>query len=200
MPFVTEEIWQTIRTYLPESAESIVIAPYPEALPRDLQAEEEMSLVMEAITGIRNIRGELNISPGAEVKALFKTFGNGVGGILEKNLHLIQKLAKAGAISIGNDIDKPKGSATGVRASFELYVPLEGLLNIEEEVARMMKEKTKVVESLGFLNKKLTSEDFLTRAPQEVVEKERARYQELVLKDERLEGTIQRLKEMGGNT
>ena len=198
MPFVTEEIWQTIRTYLPESAESIVIAPYPEALPRDLQAEEEMSLVMEAITGIRNIRGELNISPGAEVKALFKTFGNGVGGILEKNLHLIQKLAKAGAISIGNDIDKPKGSATGVRASFELYVPLEGLLNIEEEVARMMKEKTKVVESLGFLNKKLTSEDFLTRAPQEVVEKERARYQELVLKDERLEGTIQRLKEMGG--
>jgi len=86
-----------------------------------------------------------------------------------------------------------------VRANFEVYVPLEGVLNIEEEVARMMKEKTKVVESLSFLNKKLASEDFLKRAPKEVVEKERARYQELVLKDERLDGTIQRLKEMGGN-
>lgn len=198
MPFVTEEIWQTIRTYLPESAESIMIAPYPEALPRDLQAEEEMSQVVEAVTGIRNIRGELNIPPGAEVKALFKTFGNGVGGILEKNLHLIQKLTKAKEITIGRNIDKPKGSATGVRTSFEIYVPLEGVLNIEEEIARMRKEKTKVAESLNFLNKKLTSEDFLKRAPKEVVEKERAKYQELVLKDERLEGTIQRLKEMGG--
>ena len=199
MPFVTEEIWQTIRTYLPESAESIVISPYPESLPRDLRAEEEMSHIMEAITGIRNIRGELNISPGTEVKALFKTFRDGVGGTLERNLHLIRKLTKAKEITIGKDIDKPKGSATGVRANFEVYVPLEGVLNIEEEVARMMKEKTKVVESLSFLNKKLTSEDFLKRAPKEVVEKERARYQELVLKDERLDGTIQRLKEMGGN-
>jgi len=198
MPFVTEEIWQTLRPYLPNSPESIVISAYPEAMPRDLQAEEEMSHVMEAVTGIRNIRGELNISPGAEVKALFKTFGNGVEGTLEKNLHLIQKLAKAGEITIGKDVDKPKGSATGVRASFELYVPLEGVLNIEEEVARMIKEKTKVVESLSFLNKKLTSEDFLTRAPKEVVEKEKAKYQELVLKDERLQGSIQRLKEMGG--
>ena len=199
MPFVTEEIWQTIRTYLPESAESIVISPYPESLPRDLRAEEEMSHIMEAITGIRNIRGELNISPGTEVKALFKTFRDGVGGTLERNLHLIRKLTKAKEITIGKDIDKPKGSATGVRANFEVYVPLEGVLNIEEEVARMMKEKTKVVESLSFLNKKLTSEDFLKRAPKEVVEKERARYQEFVLKDERLEGTIQRLKEMGEN-
>jgi len=199
MPFVTEEIWQTIRTYLPESAESIVISPYPESLPRDLRAEEEMSHIMEAITGIRNIRGELNISPGTEVKALFKTFRDGVGGTLERNLHLIRKLTKAKEITIGKDIDKPRGSATGVRANFEVYVPLEGVLNIEEEVARMMKEKTKVVESLSFLNKKLTSEDFLKRAPKEVVEKERARYQEFVLKDERLEGTIQRLKEMGEN-
>lgn len=197
MPFVTEEIWQAIRPYLPESAESIVISPYPETLPHDLQAEEEMSHVMEAITGIRNIRGELNIPPGAEVKALFKTFRDGVEGVLEKNLHLIKKLTKAKEITIGKDVGKPKGSATGVKASFEIYVPLEGLLDIGEEIARMMKEKTKVVESLSFLNKKLTSEDFVKRAPKEVVEKERAKYQSLVLKDERLEGTIQRLKEMG---
>jgi valyl-tRNA synthetase len=197
MPFVTEEIWQTIRAYLPEGAESIMISPYPVALPRDHGAEEEISHVMEAVTCIRNIRGELNISPGAEVNARIKTFRDGVGEILEKNLPLIQKLAKAREITIGKDVDKPKGSATGVRASFELYVPLEGVLNIKEEVARMMKEKTKVLESLTYLNKKLTSEDFLARAPKDVVQKEKARYQELVLKDERLEGTIKRLNQMG---
>jgi valyl-tRNA synthetase len=198
MPFVTEEIWQTIRTYLHERAESIVISSYPESLHRDLLAEEEMSHVMEAITGIRNIRGELNISPGTEVRAMFRTFKDGAGEILVKHRHLIQKLTRAKEITVGKDIDKPKGSATGVRSSFEIYVPLEGVLNIEEEVTRIMKEKAKVEESLSFLNKKLTSEDFLKRAPKEVVEKERARYQELVLKDELLGGTIQRLREMGG--
>ena len=197
MPFVTEEIWQTIRKYLPESPESIVISRYPEKLPRDIRTEEEVSYIMEAVTGIRNIRGELNISPAAEVTVLIKTFKDRAGDILRNNLPLIQRLAKAGEITVGRDMEKPKGSATGVRDSFELYIPVEGLLNIGEEIGRLMKEKMKVAESLSFLSKKLLSDDFLKRAPKEVVEKEKVRHQEFVLKDERLEGSINRLKEMG---
>jgi valyl-tRNA synthetase len=197
MPFVTEEIWQTIKKHLPGSADSIVISPYPGKLPRDLRAEEEVASIMDAVTGIRNIRGELNISPAAEVKVLIRVFKDGAGEILRNNVALVQRLAKAGEVTTGRDIEKPKGAATGVRDSFELYIPVEGLLNIDEEIGRLMKEKTKVAESLSFLNKKLLSEHFLKRAPREVVEKERARYEELVLKDERLEGSINRLKEMG---
>lgn len=197
MPFVTEEIWQTIKGYLSETAEHIVVSKFPESLPRDHYAEEEMSYIMEAITGIRNIRGELNIPPGAEVRVLIKTFKAGIEEILKKNLHLIRKLAKAKEVEIGKGIEKPKSSAAGVRDFFEIYIPLEGLLNIDEEVARMMKEKMKVEESLSFLDKKLLSEDFLKLAPKEIVEKERARYQELILKGERLEGSIKKLKEMG---
>ncbi len=197
MPFVTEEIWQTIKKHMTESPDSIVIAPYPEKLPRDLRAEEEVACIIEAVTGIRNIRGELNIPPAAEVKVLVKIFKDGAGEILRDNLPLVQRLARAGEVTIGRNLEKPKGAATGVRDSFELYIPVEGLLNIDEEVGRLMKEKMKIAESLGFLNRKLQSEDFLKRAPTEVVEKERAKFQELVLKDERLEGSIHRLKEMG---
>lgn len=197
MPFVTEEIWQTIREYLPEDAESIVISRYPAALPRDPKAEEEMSYIMEAITGIRNVRGELNIPPAAEVRALIKIFRDGVGRILADNLHLIKRLAKAKDVEIGKDVERPKGSATVVRDSFEIYIPVEGLLDIDEEIGRLSREKMKIGESLRFLDKKLSSEDFLKRAPKEIVEKERTKYQELIAKDERLEGSIKRLKEMG---
>lgn len=197
MPFITEEIWQTIRKYLPETSEHIVISCFPESLPRDSKAEEEMSYIMDAVTGIRNIRGELNISPAAELKVLIKTFKDGTGEILEKNLHLIRKLAKAKEVKTGKEIEKPKGSSTAVRDFFEIYIPLEGLLNIDEEITRINREKMKVTESLSFLDKKLMSEDFLNRAPKEIVEKERARHQELLLKSERLEGSIKRLREMG---
>ncbi|MCL5022878.1 MAG: valine--tRNA ligase [Nitrospirae bacterium] len=197
MPFITEEIWQGLREYLPGSPESIMIAPYPTALPGDSRAEEEMRYIMEAVTGIRNIRGELNVSPAAHVTVLLKTFGDGSERILNQNIPLIRKLARAGEVRAGKALEKPKGAATGVRDFFEIYVPVEGLLNIEEEIARLMKEKMKVAESLKFLEKKLLSEDFLARAPKEIVEKERAKYRELVLKDERLEGSMKRLKEMG---
>lgn len=197
MPFITEEIWQTVKGHLSDSAESIVISRYPESLPREIQAEEEMLYVMDAVTGIRNIRGELNISPAAEVRVLIKIFKDGAGEILRNNIPLVQRLAKAGGIQVGKDMGKPKGSATAVRDLFEIYIPVEGLLNIDEEIGRLMKEKMKVSESLSFLDKKLQSEDFLKRAPKDVVEKEKARYQELVLKDERLEGSIKRLREMG---
>lgn len=197
MPFVTEEIWQTVRAYVPDSAESIVISRYPEGLPRDLQAEDEMLFVMDAVTGIRNIRGELNISPSAEVKVLIKVFRDGADAAVRNNIPLIRRLARARETEVGREMSKPKGAATAVRDFFEIYVPVEGLLNVEEEVGRLSKEKTKVAESLRFLDKKLLSEDFLSRAPKEIVEKERAKYQELVLKDERLDASIKRLREMG---
>ncbi|GAB4421001.1 MAG: valine--tRNA ligase [Thermodesulfovibrionales bacterium] len=207
MPFVTEEIWQGMKSSVTGlgvsedlkiyEGSSIVVSRYPQSLPRDHQAEEEISFIIKAVTGIRNIRGELNIPPAAEVKVLIRTFTDEVERILKDNLHFIKKLAKAKEIEIGRDVEKPSGSATAVSNLFEIYTPVEGLLNIDAEIDRLMKEKTKIEESLRFLDKKLLNEDFLKRAPREIIEKERARYQDLVLKDERLEGSIKRLKETG---
>jgi valyl-tRNA synthetase len=197
MPFVTEEIWQHIRDTLHEPVKSIVIAPYPLSLPRDIETDKEMSHLMEAISAIRNIRGEMNIQPSSEVRVLIKTFTDKVERTLRENVHYIERLAKAKEVEIGRNIVKPKNSATTVRDFLEVYIPMEGLLDVEAEVERLAKERKKVQESIGLISGKLSSEEFLKRAPKEVVEKERAKCLELIQRDERLGRSIQKLREMG---
>ncbi|HXX58441.1 MAG TPA: class I tRNA ligase family protein, partial [Thermodesulfovibrionales bacterium] len=197
MPFVTEEIWQTLRDFVKDAGESIVVSPYPVDLSEDPAAEKEISQVIEAVTGIRNIRGEMNISPALEVTVRVKTFAESTTEVLMKNLALIRRLAKARDIEVGRALERPKGSATAVKDLFEIYVPLEGLLNIAAEIDRLMKEKRKVEESLSLLDKKLRNDDFRKRAPKEIFEKELAKHEELVQRDERLEKGIGRLKEVG---
>ena len=115
MPFVTEEIWQNMpfagnepRSDSPDKPglcrKSIVISDYPQSLPRDPQAETEMSYVIEAITGIRTVRGELNISPSVEANVLIKAFSCEVSDILRANLHYIKKLSRTADVTIGEDI------------------------------------------------------------------------------------------------
>ncbi|MEK6673467.1 MAG: valine--tRNA ligase [Nitrospirota bacterium] len=196
MPFVTEELWQTIKSYIQANEESIAISGYPETLPFDEKAEDEMHYIMEAIIGIRNIRGEMNISPATEVKAVIKAFDRRIEDILLKNLNYIIRLAKAGDVQVGLNLEKPKGSATSVKDMLEVYLPLHGVLDTEAEIERLLKEKKKIDESLLQAGKKLLNEDFLKRAPKDIIDKERAKYDDLILRNERLETGINKLREM----
>ncbi|MBI5188909.1 MAG: valine--tRNA ligase [Nitrospirae bacterium] len=196
MPYVTEEIWQNIKSEESEVKESIMISDYPKSMPRDYQAEEDMSCIMEAVMGIRSIRGELNISPSLELNVSIKTLSDITDKILRKNLQYVKRLAKAAEIKIGRNVRKIEGSAVSVKNSVEVYVPLKGLLNIDAEIDRLKKDGARVEESIAFLNKKLLNEDFLQRAPEEVVEKEKTRYNELVRKKERIVESIKKLKEV----
>jgi valyl-tRNA synthetase len=204
MPFVTEEIWQKIphgdqkqegTSKQPGANRSIMVSRYPHALHKDPKAEENMSYIIEAITGIRTIRGELNISPSLHVKVSIKTFSSTTEKILNKNLHYIKDLAKVDKIGIGMDIGKPECSATAVRRSMEIYIPLKGILNINAEVDRLNKDIAKIEESILFLNKKLLNEDFLQRAPGEIVEKEKAKYEKFISMKERILESISMLKD-----
>jgi valyl-tRNA synthetase len=202
MPFVTEEIWQKrmhVRNDPPEVAkfkESIMVSDYPKSLQRDHKAEEEMSYIIEAVMGIRTIRGELNISPSLKLNASIKTFSQIGEKILRENMHYIRSLAKAEEIQIGMNIGKPEGSATSVKSSMEIYVPLKGVLNIAVEVERLTKDKAKLNESIASLNNKLLNEDFLQRAPREIVQKEKVKYEELIHMKERIVKSIKMLKEV----
>jgi len=195
MPYVTEEIWQSLPMGSRDK-ESIMISEYPGSLPGDKKAEAEMSYVIEAIMGIRAIKGEFNLSPSAEVKAAIKTFSDDAAAVLISNMHYLRKLAKASEIEIGPDVKKPADSAACVRDYMEIYVPIKGLLNIDAEIDRLMKEKIKVEESMAFLDRKLFNEDFLQRAPQDVVKKEKAKYDEFAAKRERIEENIKKLKQV----
>jgi valyl-tRNA synthetase len=197
MPYVTEEIWQ----HIPKgegSGRSIVTAPYPAGLVRDEAAEAEMAVLMEAVTGIRTIRGELNLSPSIELKAHVKTLSAKSKELLQRDLLYLRKLARADIVELGADVRKPKGSAAAVRNSLEVYVPLEGLLNIGVEIDRLNREEAKIRETIDFLNRKLMNEDFLRKAPRDVVSKEKEKYNECLMKVERIREHIKKLQEAGG--
>jgi valyl-tRNA synthetase len=205
MPYVTEEIWQTMTAGRgPKTASgrkkgrSIVIADYPRSLPAYKESEAEMAVIMEAVTGIRTIRGELNLSPSLELKVYIRTLTEKAGDILRRNLAYLTKLAKAHIVEIGADVQKPKGASAAVRTFSEVYVPLEGLLNIEMEIDRLKKEEAKVDQSIAFLNKKLLNEDFLKRAPKDVVLKEQEKYEEGLRRKERIQENMRKLHEAGG--
>jgi valyl-tRNA synthetase len=201
MPYVTEEIWQniTISGNGPQKPRgSIVVADFPCSLPRDEAAEAEMAIIMETVTGVRTIRGELNLSPSLELKAHIKTLSERAEEVLSRNLAYLKKLSKADMIEIGGDVRKPRGSAASVRDSVEVYVPLEGLLNIDLEIDRLKKDDAKVEESIAFLNKKLLNEDFLKRAPKDIIAKEKGKYEECLRKKERIRENFKKLYEVGG--
>ena len=194
MPFVTEEIWQS----MPHVGESIMTAEYPRNLQREAGAEEHMAIIMEAVTGIRTIRGELNLSPGLELKAHIKTLSKDAGEVLSGNLTYLKKLARVDIIEIGPDVKKIKGSSVAVRNHVEVYVPLEGLLDLDLEISRLKKEEAKVDESLSFIDNKLRNEGFLKRAPKEVIEKEKEKYEECLRKKERVLENLKKLYEAKG--
>ncbi|MDA8083523.1 MAG: valine--tRNA ligase [Nitrospiraceae bacterium] len=203
MPYVTEEIWQNIPRWTDETdtpgSRSIVIAAYPDELARDDGAEAEMAVIMETVLGIRTIRGELNISPSLELKAAIRTRSAEAEDIISRDLGYIRKLARADIVETGSSVQKPKGSAAAVRTFVEVYVPLEGLLDIEAEIERLRKEDAKLDETVAFLNRKLQNEDFLRRAPKDIVAKEKEKYDECLRKKERVREHMLKLYEAGGN-
>ena len=183
MPFVSEEIWQ----HLPTAGKSITVAPFPK--PRreweDEAIEREFSLVMDVISALRNIKAEANIPLTKRIKALAKA-SNEALRVLQREADKIKALAFLDDLQISPDVSRPPTSALAVLGEVEVYVPLEGLVDIEKEIARLEKELNKVEKELGRLSKKLSNESFLKKAPSHVVEKDKRVFQELKAKKEKI--------------
>jgi valyl-tRNA synthetase len=202
MPFVTEEIWQKTRLERglltgqgADNSESIMIADYPVSLPEYPTAENDMLHITDAVLGIRTIRGELNISPSVKLNVMIKTLSTAAESTLRENIECVRSLAKSDKLEIGPSIRKPEGSATAIKSSMEIYVPLKGVLNITTELDRLKKEIGKVDTAIVSLNRKLFNDDFLQKAPKEVINKEKAKYEELAGMKERLKESIKMLRE-----
>ena len=186
MPFVTEEIWHKIS----RQKGSIIRSPYPLRLPTYQNAVEEMGHVINAVTGIRSIRGELNIAPSIEIEADIKVYSEEAGEIIKNNLAAIKKLTRCKEIGVAPEVECIKGSAVAVKEEMEIYVPIGGLLDIGAEVNRLQKEMKKIDESLNFLNKKLLNADFLSSAPKSVLQKDKARFDDLLSRKDKIEETL----------
>ncbi len=168
MPFVTEEIWQRF----PGTQGSIMVAEFPEPseFPRDDDAVKEMDLLVGMITAIRNIRGEMNIPPSKNVDALIEAPEKKTAETILQNAVYVQNLAKVQSLKVDSAIQKPEASATAVVGENQVHVLLKGLLDFEEEKKRLRKEISKVEKEIQFSEKKLSNNDFLGKAPQEIVD------------------------------
>jgi len=173
MPFITEEIWQK----LPVEGESIMIAAFPQYQEEweDLKAEKTMDLIMDVVTAVRNIRGEMNINPGKKLDLLIETKDSAIQDIITDNVHYIKDIAKAENVSVSDSQTKPEIAASVVLNQMDLIVPLEGVVDFEEEKKRIQKELKKIEKDLIVLNKKLSNPNFVDKAPPEVIEKDRGR-------------------------
>ena len=179
MPFVTEEIWQK----LPKqdgAPESIMLAAWPEPNSGaiDESAERAMETVQEMVVAVRNIRGEMNVPPSKRADVVIRSSSADLLEILEENRGYLMDLGRAGELVIGSGLEKPRASASAVARDAEIFVPLEGLIDLDAERARLTKEKDRLSKFLLGLERKLANASFLTKAPQEVVARERAKKEE----------------------
>jgi valyl-tRNA synthetase len=193
MPFLTEDIWH--RLPFKREGKSIMMSAYPEGIERDMGAEAEMGHIIEAVSGIRNIRGELNIAPAAVLDVFIKAHTPEAEKSLKDNVQYIEKLARAKAAEIGMNMEKPAGSYTSVKDNLEVYVKPAGL-DVERELQRLGKERKKLEESMIFLQKKLQNEDFLRRAPEHIVQKEKKKLEELQGKREKIIESMDKLESL----
>ena len=192
MPFVTEEIWQV----LGEQRKTIMLQPYPraEGAWADEGVATQMEFLMGAIRSIRNLRTEMNCPPGKEVKVVFHGPPEDLSFLRAQEPYL-RSLARVGATDYVTSGDRPKGAATAIVGSTELYLPLEEMINLNEERGRLTKEIDKAKDELSRVQKKLSNTDFLNKAKEEVVQKEREKAGQYEEKIRTLNLSLERLQE-----
>jgi len=177
MPFISEAIWQ----HLPHEGSSIVVASWPQEEPQltDADAEEKMTLLMEAIKAIRNMRAEVNVPPGKKSEVILLAVSPELERMLAENSQYFKSLASAETVTVlAATAAKPENAMAAVVSGVEIYLPLKGLIDAEKEVARLTKELGNLEAEISRIRGKLANASFVAKAPAEVIEKERAKEQD----------------------
>jgi len=192
MPFITEEIWQK----LPHKGESIMVSPWPKYKKEheNKGAENKMEKIMSIIKTIRNIKSDMNIPYSKKIDLYLNINEKDKLKLIKENTYYIEAMIKTKSLEIGMGIKKPEYSATGVLEGIEIFIPLKDIINISEEIARLEKKLTKVSNELNITFKKINNQDFISKAPEDIVKKERDKADDLRNIKERLENNLRTFK------
>jgi valyl-tRNA synthetase len=193
LPFITEEIWQK----LPHEGESLMISAWPMADKKriDSQIEAEMELILGEIQAIRNVRSAWQINPKDLITVAIKASREKELQVLQKySTHIVQ-MARISSLQIGKNIVRPKESAVANIGRVETYVVLSGLIDIQVERQRIESALSDVEKMIRGLEGRLRNEEFLKKAPKDIVEKERRRAEELENRKKRLEENLRTLSD-----
>jgi valyl-tRNA synthetase len=192
MPFITEEIWQN----LPGSEGSIMVAEFPRSRENEIYPREEarMELIMQVIGAIRNLRSEMGIPPGKKAEVILYSPKKETLRFLEENRMYVENLARTEKLGFQSGGQRPKGSATAIVEEVEVFLPLKGWINLDEEEKRLQRELDRVFEDLSRTQRKLQNQDFVSRARPEAVEKEKEKAGALAAREAKLKESLERVK------
>ncbi|WP_067585153.1 valine--tRNA ligase [Endozoicomonas ascidiicola] len=180
MPYLTEEIWQNIKQSAGVEGETLMLQNYPvsDASKIDETAERDIEWLKSFISGIRNIRAELNIGPGKPLNVLLRNTSTDDIARLEDNLTFLKSLAKLDDIRVLEAGEEAPMSTTQLVGSMEVLVPMAGLIDKDKEIARLSKELDRYAKEVARFEGKLNNEKFISKAPAEVVASEKAKLAE----------------------
>ncbi|NRA70014.1 MAG: valine--tRNA ligase [Gammaproteobacteria bacterium] len=190
MPYITEEIWQRVGPLAGIDGDTIMVQPFPIANPalEDANALNDLEWMKDFIVGIRNIRGEMDISPSKPLNVLLKNTSDEDKRRINDNEAFLKALAKLETITQLSDDEQAPASATAIVGTMEILIPMAGLIDKDAELTRIAKALVKVEKDLARTSGKLSNERFVSKAPADVIEKERAKMTEM-------EATVAKLKE-----
>ncbi|MFO7578438.1 MAG: valine--tRNA ligase [Pelovirga sp.] len=193
LPFVTEEIWQMLPGQ--RGVPSIMQAAYPlgSSLVVDQQAVADMEMVMGIVGAIRNVRGELDLSPGQKISVLLDCRDDTAVAVVRAGEAAITRLARVENLVAGVGVERPADVATQVAGEVEVLIPLAGLIDLDEEEARLRKEIDKVQKDVDFFTTKLGNEKFVNNAPAQVLEKDRAKLTAATEKNDILKQSLEKI-------
>ncbi|MFD3390425.1 valine--tRNA ligase [Alteromonas macleodii] len=183
MPFITDTIWQRVvplSALKVEEGASIMVQAFPEvdAAKQDDKVLADIEWVKKFIVGIRNIRGEMDISPNKPLNALLKNVSDEDARRLDAAKAFLDKLSKLETVTILKDGEEAPASATALVGEMEILIPMAGLIDKDAELARITKAMEKIEKDVSRTRGKLGNEKFVSNAPEAVIEKERAKLEE----------------------
>ncbi|CAI6082331.1 valine--tRNA ligase [Cohnella sp. JJ-181] len=193
MPYLSEEIWQ----HLPhEAGETITLAAWPayDAAFEAPDAVAEMGLLMDAIRAVRNVRAEVGVTPGKKVELLAKPTTEASAGILKRNEEYLRRFCNTSSLTLDTGLAAPEKAMTAIVTGVELYLPIAGLIDIGQEIARLTKELASLSAEVERVEKKLANEGYIAKAPAHVVEQERAKGEDYRDKRDKVMARIEELK------
>jgi valyl-tRNA synthetase len=196
MPFITEEIWQRLKGPLSIEGDSIMLQPFPEAGDLDEQAEEDIGWLQKVLQGVRTIRAELNVSPG---KVLDVAYQSGTDTDRERQKLFAGLLSGVGKIGTSQWLDDTADTSeysVALVADLKVLVSLKGLVNLEDELARLGKLLNREMTDLKRSEGKLGNSRFVDNAPPAVVEQEKERLAAHTIKVEGFKDQISKLEKM----
>ena len=193
LPFVTEEIWQSLPGERP--GKSIMMAPYPggSGIATDQKAVADMEMLMTIVSAIRNVRGELDLPPGRKINVLLDCKDAATVATIRAGQAAITSLARVEELVAGVGIDRPEEVATQVAGDVDVLIPLAGLIDLVEEETRLKKEIEKIQKDVDFFTRKLGNEKFVQNAPPQVLEKDRAKLAVALEKSDILKRSLEKI-------